>query len=176
MNIKTIGAAVAVTVGSTSLDSVIKGCYHVCVLHTERLNFMALHLTNKVAMIATGAVLGIAVLQGSAQAATLARWNFNSVPADANPATGILTPSTGTGTVSRIGGATGTPPFATAEDGGGSSDPLVGDDSALNTTTYPDMLHPDATALNKSAGVEFRVSTVGQQSIEVILTSRLNRK
>ena len=124
---------------------------------------MTLHLTNKAAMIAAGAVLGIAVLQGSAQAATLTQWNFNTVPADANPATGIVTPNIGTGTVSLVGGTTLTPPFATAEDGGKSSDPLVGDDSALNTTTYP-----AATALDKSAGVEFRVSTVGQQSVEVI--------
>ena len=124
---------------------------------------MTFHLTNKVAIIAAGAVLGIAVLQGSAQAATLTQFNFNSVPHDDNPATGILTPNIGTGTVSLVGGTTGTPPFATAEDGGGSSDPLVGDDSALNTTTYP-----AATASNKSAGVEFRVSTVGQQNVKVL--------
>ena len=115
---------------------------------------MALRLTNKVAVIAAGAALGIAVLQGSAQAATLTRWNFNTPVPDDNPATGTEFPSIGTGTVSRVGGTTGT--FATAEDGGGSSDPLIGDDSALDTTTYP-----AATALNKTAGVEFRVSTVG---------------
>jgi len=123
---------------------------------------MALSLTNKVAVIAAGAALGIAVLQGSAQAATLTQWNFNTVPvADANPVTGTLTPSIGTGTVSRVGGTTGT--FVTADDGGSSTDSQVGDDSALDTTTYP-----AATALNKTAGVEFRVSTVGQQDVQVI--------
>ncbi len=122
---------------------------------------MALRLTNKVAVIAAGAALGIAVLQGSAQAATLTQWNFNSVPPDANPATGTVIPNIGTGTVSRVGGTTGT--FATADDGGSSTDPALGDDSALNTTTYP-----AATALNKTAGVEFKVSTVGQQNVQVI--------
>ncbi|WP_121970864.1 PTPA-CTERM sorting domain-containing protein [Leptolyngbya sp. BC1307] len=121
---------------------------------------MTLHLTNKVAVIAAGAALGIAVLQGSAQAATLTQWNFNTPVPDANPATGTLIPNIGTGTVMRIGGTTGT--FATAEDGGMSSDPRVGDDSALDTTTYP-----AATALNKTAGVEFKVSTVGQQNVRV---------
>lgn len=122
---------------------------------------MALRLTNKVAAIATGAALGIAVLQGSAQAATLAQWNFNTFSPDANPATGTLIPNIGTGTASRVGGTTGT--FATAEDGGGSTDPLIGDDSSLDTTTYP-----AATALDKTAGVEFRASTAGQQSVKVI--------
>jgi len=115
-----------------------------------------------VAVIAAGAALGIAVLQGSAQAATLTRWNFNTVPlVDANPVTGTETPIIGTGTVLRVGGTTGT--FVTADDGGSSTDPQVGDDSALDTTTYP-----AATALNKTAGVEFRVSTVGQQDVQVI--------
>lgn len=122
---------------------------------------MTLRLTKKAAVIAAGAVLGIAALQGSAQAATLTQWNFNTPVPDANPATGTEIPSIGTGTVFRVGGTTGT--FATAEDGGGSSDPLVGDDSSLDTTTYP-----AATALDRTAGVEFRVSTVGQQNIRVI--------
>jgi len=123
---------------------------------------MALRLTNKVAVIAAGAALGIAVLQGSAQAATLTRWNFNTVPSpDANAVTGTLSPSIGTGTVLRVGGTTGT--FVTADDGGSSTDPQVGDDSALDTTTYP-----AATALDRTAGVEFRVSTVGQQDVQVI--------
>jgi len=91
---------------------------------------MTFHLTNKVAMIAASAVLGIAVLQGSAQAATLTQFNFNL--ADGSTASGTLTPNIGTGTVSLVGGTPATPHFATAEDGGGSSDPLVGDDSALN--------------------------------------------
>lgn len=122
---------------------------------------MALRLTNKVAVIAVGAALGISVPQGSAQAATLTQWNFNSIPSDANPATGTLIPNIGTGTVSRVGGTTGT--FATADDGGSSTDPVLGDDASLDTTTYP-----AATALNKTAGVEFKVSTAGQQNVQVI--------
>jgi len=122
---------------------------------------MAPSLTNKVAVIAAGAALGIAVLQGSAQAATFTQWNFNTPSPDANPATGTLTPNIGTGTVLRVGGTTGT--FATAEDGGGSTDPTIGDDSSLDTTTYP-----AATALDKTAGVEFKTSTVGRQNVQVI--------
>ena len=123
---------------------------------------MALRLTNKVAVIAAGAALGIAVLQGSAQAATLTRWNFNTPATDSNAVTGTLLPSIGTGTVLPVGRTT-TDTFVTANDGWSSTDPQVDDDSALDTTTYP-----AATALNKTAGVEFRVSTVGQQDVQVI--------
>lgn len=122
---------------------------------------MTLRLISKVAMIASSTALSIAVLQSSAQAATLTQWNFNTFLPDANPATGTLTPNIGTGTASRIGGTTGT--FATADDGGSSTDPAIGDDSSLDTTTYP-----AAMALEKTAGVVFKVSTAGQQSVEVM--------
>jgi hypothetical protein len=124
--------------------------------------------TSKVAMVAAGAALSIIGLPNVAQAATLAQWNFNTRPApDSNAVTGNVTPNIGTGTVSGVGGTTGTlttGAFVTAADGGGSTDPEVGDDSALNTTTYPAVAALD---MNKTAGVQFNVSTVGQQNIKV---------
>jgi hypothetical protein len=124
---------------------------------------MTINFTSKVAIIATGTALGIAAIASGAQAAILTQWDFNT-PAlgDSNPATGTDIPSTGTGTVLRIGGTTGT--FVTADEASSaSSDPASTlDDSGLDTTTYP-----AATALNKSAGVQFNVSTVGQQNVSV---------
>ncbi len=122
---------------------------------------MTLNLTCKVAMIAAVAALGSLILPNTASAAILTQWNFNTTPLpDANGATGTQSPSIGSGTAARVGGTTGT--FITAEDGGGSSDLAIGDDSGLDTTTYPAV-----TALNKTAGVQFNVSTVGQQNIKV---------
>ena len=124
---------------------------------------MTINFTSKVAIIATGAVLHIVMLQSVMQAATLTQWNFNTpAPSDSNPVTGTEAPSTGLGTVVRVGGTTGT--FVTADEANSaSSDPAATlDDSGLDTTTYP-----AATALNKSAGVQFNVSTLGQQNVKV---------
>ncbi len=74
-------------------------------------------------------------------AATIAEWTFTG---------DVTTPSTGSGTVTLVGGTTAT--FATGIAGGA--------DRAYNTTTYP-----AAGANNKTAGIEFAVSTVGQQNI-----------
>jgi hypothetical protein len=126
---------------------------------------MTINFTSKVAIIAAGAAFSIAVLPSAAQAAILTQWNFNSRPANTNAVTGDKTPSTGSGTVSRVGGTTGsltTDEFVTAEDGGSSTDPATVDDSALNTTTYP-----GAAADDRTAGVQFNVSTVGQQNVRV---------
>jgi hypothetical protein len=131
---------------------------------------MTSHVTRKVirnvAIIAAGAALSIATVASEAQAAILTQWDFNFPPAGVN--SGTLDPSIGSGTASRVGGTTYI--FSEGDDwvrdstvtGTGSTDPLVGDDSSWDTTTYPDII-----ANNKTAGVQFKVSTVGQQNIKV---------
>jgi endonuclease/exonuclease/phosphatase family metal-dependent hydrolase len=97
--------------------------------------------------------------------AVIAQWNFNSVPPDANVGTGITTPSIGSGSAALIGGTTAA--FAT----GSSSDPSSSgtDNSGWNTTSYP-----AATANNKSAGLQFNVSTLGKQNIVVSWDERVS--
>ena len=101
-------------------------------------------------------LLVLLALAFNASADTLAQWNFNSNPPDASTSTGTTLPSAGAGTASLIGGATGT--FATGStlDSGAAA----GDNTGWNTTGYPSQ----GTA-NKTAGTQFRVSTVGFESI-----------
>ena len=87
-----------------------------------------------------------------------AQWNFNSVPPDANTATGSTVPNIGTGTATAIGGV-----VASFVGGDATLDPApAADNSAWTTVTYP-----AATANNKSAGVQFAVSTAGKQNIAI---------
>jgi predicted extracellular nuclease len=103
--------------------------------------------------------------QPASAASTITQWNFNSNPADADPSTGIITPATGSGTASLFGGTTAT--FASGDAGSGSSDPATGDDSGWNSTTYAAQ-----GAENEARGVQFNVSTVGQQNIVVTWDQR----
>lgn len=80
------------------------------------------------------AALLLGGLHASAQT-TVAQWNFNSTPPDANTGTGVTTPSTGSGTASLVGGTTAT--FASGDAGTGSTDPATGDDSGWNVTAFP---------------------------------------
>lgn len=101
----------------------------------------------------------------SSTPAIIAQWNFNSITPDANVATGNTTPSTGSGTAALIGGTTAT--FAT----GSGTDPTSSgnDNSGWNTTSYP-----AATANNKTAGVQFNVSTAGKENIAVSWDERVS--
>ncbi len=93
----------------------------------------------------------------------IAQWNFNSAPADGNTGTGSITPSTGSGTASVVGGIT--PSFIggdTVADPAGSTD-----NTAWTTTSYPAI-----STGNKTAGVQFNVSTVGKQNIQISWTAR----
>lgn len=78
-------------------------------------------------------ILAAVVTASAANAAIVTQWDFNSPVADANTATGTLTPNIGTGTASVIG-ITGS--FASGDASGGSTDPNVGDDSGWGTTGY----------------------------------------
>ncbi len=91
----------------------------------------------------------------------ISQWNFNSVPPDANTATGTLLPAVGSGTVTAVGGVNGTG-FASGTASGGSSDPSTGDNSGWALTSFP-----AATVDNKSAGFQFAASTAGRSNIVV---------
>ena len=90
------------------------------------------------------ASLLLAALPGAAHAQTITAWNFNSTAPDANTSTGVLTPSTGSGSLSLAGGTTST--FSS----GSPADP------GLNVTTFPAQ-----SAGSGAAGVQFNVSTAG---------------
>jgi len=92
-----------------------------------------------------------------ARADTIDRWNFNSVPPDGEPSTGTNAPSVGTGTASLVGAITAS--FSA----GSTNDPATSaDDSGWQTTGYPVQ-----GAGNKTAGVQFNVSTAGYSNIVV---------
>ncbi|MCK6406034.1 MAG: PEP-CTERM sorting domain-containing protein [Rhodocyclaceae bacterium] len=101
---------------------------------------------------------GLAI--SSAQADTVAQWNFNSNPVDTSTSTGSLLPSIGSGTAGTIGGVSSA--FASGTSNGGSSDTAATDDSGWQTTGYSLQ-----GAANKNAGVEFKVSTLGFQNIVI---------
>jgi len=95
----------------------------------------------------------------------LTQWTFNSSPADAQTATGTLTPSTGTGTASVIG-LTTTPAYV----GGSATDPLgsAGGNNSSLVYTGPS----SGTVADKSAGVQIAVSTVGKKDIVIYWDNR----
>jgi hypothetical protein len=93
----------------------------------------------------------------SVHCAIVTQWNFNSNPSDDSTSSGTNVPSIGTGTALLIGDVTAT--FAT----GSTNDPATSaDDSGWNTRGYP-----DENSGNKTAGAEFRVSTLGFSNIVV---------
>lgn len=100
-------------------------------------------------LLAFSAVV-LVVSPRAGQAQTLAQWNFNSVTNDATTSTGSLNPSTGTGTLTLVGGTTST--FSAGSPG----DPNTTDNSGLQTTGYPAQGTGSGTA-----GVQFAVSTAG---------------
>lgn len=90
-------------------------------------------------------------------------WDFNSVVSDAIVGTGVVTPASGNGVLSLVGGTTST--FAT----GYSTDPNSSDNSGLNVTTWP------AQGTNpKTAGVQFDANTAGYNRIGIEFWQRLS--
>lgn len=104
-------------------------------------------------------VLAVAFMAaGVANADTITQWNFNSIIADNSTNTGSLVASIGSGTINMLGGITQT--FASGASGGGSSDPATNDDTGLSTLTYAAQ-----GKNNKTAGVQYNVSTLGFENI-----------
>lgn len=96
----------------------------------------------------------------------IAQWNFNSPTPDAKVGTGTNIPSVGTGTALLIGDTTAT--FATGDT---DVDPAGNNDnSAWNTSTYP----TQGTG-NKTRGVQFNVSTVGKQNINISWSEQVSK-
>ncbi len=99
----------------------------------------------------------------------IAQWTFNSNPPDdpADPTTGVTTPALGSGIATAIGGAFGA--FLV----GSGSDPasISGDNSGWNIKGYP-----PAGSANKTAGVQFDVSTAGYQDILVTWEQQNNTR
>ena len=93
----------------------------------------------------------------STRADIVAQWNFNSVPSDSSTTTGTNASSVGAGAASLVGGVSGG--FST----GSTNDPAPSsDDSGWQTSDYP-----AKETGNKTAGVQFNVSTVGYSNIVV---------
>ena len=101
-------------------------------------------------------IIALAMQTNFAFADLVARWDFNGAAA------GTSTPSTGSGSASLVGGTTAT--FASGIANGGSSDPVITSPAnfAWNSTTYPAQGAGDRTA-----GVQFNVSTAGFNSVIV---------
>lgn len=110
-------------------------------------------------LLVVSAALLLAVSQQAA-AVIVTQWNFNSVPPDASTSTGSSVPSIGAGAATAVGGTVAS--FASGASNGGSSDPVVTDDTGWGLTTFP-----AASAANLTAGAEFAVSTIGFENVTV---------
>jgi len=93
----------------------------------------------------------------------VAKWDFNSIVNDAATATGVNTPSLGTGVFNTVGGVTNT--YAA----GNPNDLNTTDNSGFQTTGYP------ALGSNpKTGGVQFDLSTVGFNKVQLEFYQRLS--
>lgn len=95
-------------------------------------------------------------VQTAAMGQVFTQWDFNTF--DGNGGTGTLLPTIGSGTINGVGGV-----FLSFQGCFGSTDPVdFPDDSKLVTNGYP----PQGQ-LSGTRGVEFRVTTLGRQNIQV---------
>jgi hypothetical protein len=124
---------------------------------SERKNVMA--GMGVVRVLAASAAVALSAGLSAAQT-VITQWTFNSPANDANFNTGTTSPAVGGGVASLVGGTTSS--FASGAASGGSTDPELTDNSGWQTTTYP-----GATIGNKSAGVQFAVSTCGFSDVVV---------
>lgn len=125
-----------------------------------------------VTKIAPPLLTALALASGSAHAVIVAQWNFNSVVADGNPATGTIVPNIGAGSASLVGGVNGV--FFTAADPtdiNASSDPALVDNSGWHINNFPAQGTGD-----KTGGVRFNVSTAGMKDIVVNYDFRPGRR
>lgn len=107
-------------------------------------------------------LLALSAFAASASAADIiAQWNFNSNPPDAVGSTGTTDPSVGAGSAVIVGGVTSTFVAGSTGDAGSA------DNTAWSTSSYPSQGQG-----NKTAGVEFRISTVGFETIVIAWDQR----
>lgn len=103
-------------------------------------------------------LLALSALAASASAADIiAQWNFNSPVPDNSTSTGTNTPSVGSGSAALVGGVSQSYVAGSTVDAGAGTD-----NSAWSTSAYPGQ----GTG-NKTAGVEFRLSTVGYETLVI---------
>ncbi|MBU6413992.1 MAG: PEP-CTERM sorting domain-containing protein [Planctomycetes bacterium] len=103
------------------------------------------------------AMLALAGLAAVANADVITQWTFNSNPADANTATGTLTPATGSGTAATLAGNT-----QVFNSGNTNDTSSPGDNSRWSVTTFA------AQGTGSGArGVTYNVSTAGYTGISV---------
>jgi hypothetical protein len=110
-------------------------------------------------------MLSVCIGQALNAQTVITQWNFNSNPADGSTSTGSTMPSTGTGSLSAIGGVTSS--YASGASNGGSSDPATTDNTGFALTGWP----VQGTA-NKTAGIQWAASTTGFQDIQVTFDLR----
>lgn len=125
--------------------------------------------TTKRILTAVAAFLAVGLISSQGQT-TISLWDFNGASATMVPG-GATAPaaSIGTGRVALVGGTTGAASFGSGTSNGGSSDPVTTtpQNYGWQTTTYP-----SATSANLTAGVQFLVSTVGRQDIQLTFDVR----
>lgn len=112
-----------------------------------------------ISLIAVFVLANCAVFGASGQS-IIAQWSFNG-GSDADPSTGVTTPSTGTGTAQLVGGVKGV--FAT----GSADDPESTDNSGWNISAFPTQ-----GSGPKTAGVRFNVNTAGYQGLSLLFDWR----
>ena len=108
-------------------------------------------------------LLSATLLILNAYSQTIAFWDFNSSPGDANTATGSTIPSQGAGSISNIGGTTNS--FAA----GTLTDANTTDNTGYNVSSFPTQ-----GSNNKTAGIQINVSTVGLTNILFEFEQRLS--
>lgn len=101
--------------------------------------------------ILTAALALVSLTSANAQT-IITEWNFNSPTPDGNVATGTTSPSIGAGTITLVGGTT-----ANAFASGSTADTSTSTDNSR----YPITTFPASGAGNKTAGIQFDVSTLG---------------
>jgi hypothetical protein len=94
----------------------------------------------------------------------IANWDFNSTVPDANTNTGVTTPTLGTGSASALFVTTDFQPGTFADP---ASTNVSDDNSGWRALDYP-----DAGTSNKTAGVQFNVSTVSNKDIMITWEQR----
>ncbi len=96
---------------------------------------------------------------GIARGSVISQWTFNSSGPDNDPTTGTLSPETGAGTITTVGGVSNSG-FAQGSSSDASPTATGNNNSGFETQSYPPFDQG-----NKTAGIEIAVSTVGFQDI-----------
>src|SRR4051812_16389772 len=89
----------------------------------------------------------------------ITQWTFNSTSIDNDPTTGTLSPETGAGTITTVGGVSNSG-FAQGSNSDTSLTTGSNNNSSFETQGYPPF-----DSSNKTAGIQIAVNTTGYQDI-----------